>query len=412
MPVYAVDVPVPSIFILENLYQACCDDRIPRDIRLALFCNIHAPNAIIDFPHASERSWTFPKAPPPFGDEAPAGVFDDDYAARAIHLYIFEAATHVLYNPPDHPDATPMPDRYSLRTLKDNYVPRTAHEAEILKTPMPNVLPLSHSKDQPLIRLPNHECVLALSELPVSLAHAREWSPRTSDREIYSDSAFFLGRYLPTKTLGKCRWCLYGSGWADNDMVSLSGCSCEDAVTLGLSHEQCLFALAEHAIASHKLCCACLHEHQTKLMTEDSKKLLVRILKDIPAKETMVNTWNTVPVYMPVCTGLPPCTGDQCGTCPKVTCAVCGITDKHMYIWLYIGRPVFLRFDFCCKEHLDMFETSCKCSMIVNIANVAVYKSDDALPMRRLASPFAFTTSPSSDSSKTRLRSAGGGHKH
>ena len=247
------DVFIPDRRITDALYAMCRDPDVPASIRLALFLNIHSNATLIEFPATWGRNWSFYKVLLSLSlihtqlttaqqedFPMPGNVYDSGYAARAIVALVLHGATVDLCGPGD------VPLRYTVETMQKVYVPHTTEETKALTDKIREVLPFSHSKDRLLPRLPTHECVVVSPDLP-SHVSCVAWSPHMGSVNMHGEDVWFMGRYRPTKTSHMCRWCLDSSSGETRStkLLEMVGCPCEHSATLGLSHGQCLGALAK-----------------------------------------------------------------------------------------------------------------------------------------------------------------------
>jgi len=391
LPITEEHVMIPGMAVLNQLYEMIVETRINEIVRVTMFCSIHPAAAYFDFPVNRERKWNIPHVNDP--DVLEDGEIslseipcDDGYAARLIVALILDGATHDLYT-----DVTKKThDRYSVDTLKAVCVSRSAPllmegeggQAEFVRK-LPPLFPLSHSKDQALPCLLTHEYAMLRSEPFSSLQVSPQWSPRSTDKQVFREKCPFLGRYQPTQTLGKCRWCLasWGGEPADpkadpplpaDEFVEVTGCNCANS-NLSFSHQKCLVALSETRRLSPYFCCVCAQKHTTT--SEWATKY------DF-CEDQMITSFETVNVKAP---RQPPHKGNP--SCEAyVKCCVCGSGETERHYFLFYGRPAFLRFDFCCKKCLKIFEISSHVTPLAEMLIIPVYEVGET-STKRLGSP-------------------------
>ena len=348
---YDVDVPVPGIRLVYDLYAFCRDEGVAdaKSLKLALFCNLHPIGSYIDFHAPWKRNWTFPNS-----EDRNKEVYDTcdrEYALRAVVLFLLQGSTRQLKTV-DH--NVPVLDRYSLKTMSDIYVPHTNESAKIITPSTWDVVPLSHSKDQFVPYLPDHECILMYSSsadfnrLPRALnksdEHKKEWALAPFSKNI-------LGKYVVTDTSSVCRWCLEPET-AENAMLTSVGCQCK-GTKLAASHISCLSALGILSDTSPRYCTAC---------------------GDVGFRNTCVTldyNGKTGRLGPGECVLVPRrCLFEKRE--PTVCCSTCYVEGRRV-AFAFASAPLNSRVDFCSEACMDCFKKSCACCTALSDVRVFFY---------------------------------------
>lgn len=373
----AVDVEMRGRDLVDEYYSLVRDKRVDVTLKRAMFCNAHRNTVKFDMPQSPHRMWSIPTYEPPPGIVLP---HDKQYAALGVIQIILSGAARGLYEPATGGDKTSTSDmqpfRFAPRMTDALYVPRLAAEIEPAdeeEDKQTGYLPLSHSKDEPVARLPTHECIV-LGEDPPSCV-CKDMTPLSpSHRGQYSDDAVFMGRFERTKTAGMCRFCLDPS---DEPLKEVLGCACT-GTEIGMSHESCLRLLATKGLLRADVCCACLQRHNSPTrVPPPHTKDQINAPKPDPVDVPMLNTWH------PVSVGRVP---ERPREVPQVVCACCGRVGRPRY-WLYLGYPVHHRW--VCVVYLRVLDR-----MFVLLDGDTLSAAAGSTSVRKSASAFSKVLAP------------------